>query len=93
MISRGAEEYKDVVTLSGTTSGTMIGSYLFYRVGAQKDRLAAIRQITGSTEDPNVRTEKLKQEKIQAELEKQKRELEEQKKEIKELQKKIKQQP
>ena len=94
MISRGGDESnKDAITYSGTAAGTLIGSYLFYKAGANKDRRVAILQITGSSEDPKIRAEKMKQDKIQSELDKQKQELLEQQKEIEKLQEELKKNP
>ena len=92
MVSRGAgEESQDGVTYGGTAAGTILGSYLFYRAGANKDRQKAVQQVSGSSDDPKIRAEKIKQAKIQAELEQLSQEREQQEKELLELQEKIKQ--
>jgi hypothetical protein len=94
MASRGGDESnKDAITYAGTAAGTLIGSYFFYKAGAKKDRRMAIQQITGSTKDPKIKAEKVKQDKIQSELDKQKQELEQQQKEIEKLQEELNKQP
>lgn len=92
MLSRGAEgESQDGITYAGTAAGTALGSFLFYKTGAKKDRQKAIAQVSGSLEDPKMRAAKIKRTKVQAELDRLKKEREQQDKELKELQEKIKQ--
>lgn len=92
MAARGAgEESRDAITIGGTSAGTLLGSLLFYRAGAKKDRKVAITAITGSNENPTIRAERIKQAKIQAELQRLKEERERQEQEMRELQEKIRQ--
>jgi hypothetical protein len=92
MISRGAgDDSQDAITYGGTAVGTLLGSYMFFKAGSTKDRNKAIAKVSGSSEDPKVRAEKIKQAKVQAELDRLKNERAQQEKELKELQQKIKQ--
>ncbi len=95
MLSRAAgEENRDAIILGGTALGTTAGTWLFYRMGARKDRTVAIREIKynrslekGAGDVTNQDKEKSK---IDAELERIRRERAQQDAEIEQLKSKIK---
>jgi len=91
--SQGEDTNAPVIT-TGTISGTVIGGYLFSRLGKQKDRSNAIEKIRiarAGEKLNNVVEEKNKKEKLEREIEKLKSERENQEAELKELRKKINQ--
>ncbi len=92
MLSRGLEgDSRDPIIYGGTAAGTLAGTILFYRMGAQKDRRDAINTIrikSGNTLH-NLRQEREHQKKLNEELEQLKKDRERQNREMEDLKKKI----
>ena len=91
--SQGEDTNAPIIT-TGTIAGTVVGGYLFSRLGAQKDRTRAIEKIRIARAGEKLNSvveEKNKQEKLEHEIENLKSERERQEAEIEELRKKINQ--
>jgi hypothetical protein len=69
MLSRATdEESREPIIYSGTAAGTALGTWLFYRIGAKKDRAAAIDRIREDRADRNLAEEILKEQKRKEKL-------------------------
>ncbi len=94
MMSRAAaDKNRDAIITGGTVGGTMVGAWLFSRIGAGKDRQAAILEIRRERSEmksesdlDDTRASKVR---AQSELEKLREERSRQDQEIKKLQKQI----
>ena len=93
MASRALEdENRDAVIYGGVAGGTLIGAFIFYHFGDQKDRQAAIGelQLQSSAKDSHeVSRSVMEREQVQSELEKLRQQQSRQNEEIKRLQKQI----
>ena len=93
LISRGVDgNAQDAVIYGGTAGGTVLGGFLFYRLGAQKDCQEAINElrIRGGDTLEDLQKQRERRKRIQKELEEARKERERQQREIEELKKKIK---
>ena len=81
MASRAAdEESRDPIIISGTAAGGLLGGYLFYRLGARKDRARAIELIREQRQgryDSKILEERRRTEEIQKEIESLKKQIKE----------------
>ncbi|NIA31051.1 MAG: hypothetical protein GWP06_14210 [Actinobacteria bacterium] len=92
MLSRGLDgDSRDPVIYGGTVGGTLVGAFLFYRMGARKDRHDAINaiRIKKSKTFRDLRKEREHQKKVQEELEQLKKDRERQAREMEQLKKEI----
>jgi len=92
MLSRGLEgDSRDPIIYGGTAGGTLVGSFLFYKMGARKDRRDAINAIRIKTSNTlrDLRKEREHQKKLKKELEQLKKDRERQAKEMEALKKEI----
>ncbi len=98
LLRRGIEDEEDIkkgenVMWGTTIVGTAVGTYLFSRAGAKRDRFSAIEKVREERSElarQQIEQERLKRKQVQEELEKLKAEQEKQKEEIRELQEKAK---
>ncbi len=93
MIAKSSsDDIEDPIILSGTAAGTVLGAWLFSRVGSKKDKLDAVDSIRLARAGKSlngVEEEIEKQKRVQMELEKLKKEREDQEAEIEKLRKKV----
>jgi len=94
MLARAStDDQRDVIIQSGTAAGTAIGAFLFYRMGATKDRQIAVDKIRKERSlkkgEMDLDNTIKKRTEIQSELEKIRQERARQDEEIKKLQKQI----
>jgi len=92
MLSRGLEgDSRDSIIYGGTAAGTLAGTFIFYKMGAQKDRHDAINtiRIKNSNTLRDLRKEQKHQKELNKELERLRKDRERQNKEMELLKKKI----
>ncbi|NOY59892.1 MAG: hypothetical protein GXO75_13330 [Calditrichaeota bacterium] len=92
MLSRGLDgDSRDPIIYGGTAGGTLVGAFLFYKMGAQKDRRDAINAIRIKKNNTfrDLRKEREHQKKVQEELEQLKKDRERQAREMEQLKKEI----
>jgi len=97
MIHRGMDDSDagQTVQLTTTGAGTVLGTLLFARSGARRDRIAAIEDIRDERYNlalDKMNAEKEKRQKVQQELSKLKSDRDKQNKEIEQLQEQVKKQ-
>ena len=85
MISRSDDDNRDPIIYTGTAVGTLLGGWMFSRIGHNKDRRVAISEIDTKRA---AAAEHDKREKIQSEIDKLQKERETQEAELKSLRKK-----
>ena len=85
MISRSDDDNRDPIIYTGTTVGTLLGGWMFSKIGHNKDRRVAISEIDTKRA---AAAEHDKREKIQSEIDKLQKEREAQEAELESLRKK-----